>query len=387
MVGADGLAHDIKVIQPLGMGLDEKAVETVGVWRFRPGVKQGNPVAVQAKIEVSFHVFWKPSEEDHGVWQIRRLVFEGAATTRPELTQFHLPDGPVPDRDVQITFKLNVDKSGHVTGASAEGATDPAFTAALQEAIRKWKFLVPPQSNATSFSATLDLTHGNPLPGWSPPSRAEEVRAEPKSAEEAYREGVRLTRAKAPQQAIPLLTRVIQERPDWEAAYSARAQAYYNMKLYHEAVDDLTVAIRLNPNQASLYDRRGLGYSYSGRHDIAIDDYNRAIELSANPSAIYYNNRGWAYTEIGQLDKALTDLNKALEIAPDYVKAFANRGVAYMKLKDYSHAIADFTAASQLAATRWLLERRAEAKRLSGDEAGAEEDLKRASDLPPDAPR
>lgn len=102
---------------------------------------------------------------------------------------------------------------------------------------------------------------------------------------------------------------------------------------------------------------------------------------------MYYNNRGWANTEMGQLDKALTDLNKALEIAPDYVKAFVNRGLAYMKLKDYGHAISDFTAAFQLAPTRWPLERRAEAKRLSGDEQGAEEDLKRARDLPPDPAR
>jgi tetratricopeptide (TPR) repeat protein len=82
-----------------------------------------------------------------------------------------------------------------------------------------------------------------------------------------------------------------------------------------------------------------------------------------------------------------TQPNKALEIAPNFGKAFANRGSAYMKLKDYNHAIADFTAASQPTTTRWLLERRAEAKRLSGDETGAEEDLKRASDLPPDAAR
>jgi TonB family protein len=233
VVGADGLAHDIKVTRPLGLGLDEKAVEAVSVWRFRPGVKQGNPVAVMATIEVNYRLFLNPpAQPDHSVWQISRLVFDSAATTRPVLTQFHLPDGPSPDGDVRIPFKLNVDKSGHVTDVSTEGASDPVLTAPLQEAVRKWKFDVPPQSNATSFSATLDLTHGNPLPGWSPPSRAEEVRAEPKSAEEAYREGVRLTRAGAPQQAIPLLTRVIQERPDWEAAYSARAQAL----LQHEAL-------------------------------------------------------------------------------------------------------------------------------------------------------
>src|SRR5262249_40014733 len=145
--------------------------------------------------------------------------------------------------------------------------------------------------------AVLDLTHGNPAPARILQSRPGEVRAEPKNAEEAYREGVRLTRAQSPEQAISLLTRAIQERPEWGAAYSARAQAYYNVQRYHEAVDDLTVAIRLNPNQASLYDRRGLSYSYAGRHDIAIDDYNRAIELSASPSAQYYNNRGWAYAE------------------------------------------------------------------------------------------
>jgi tetratricopeptide (TPR) repeat protein len=85
------------------------------------------------------------------------------------------------------------------------------------------------------------LTYGYPP---ITPSHAGEIRAEPKNAEEAYREGVQLTRAQSTEQAIPLLTRAIQEKPDWEAAYSARAQANYNMKRYHEAVDDLTVAIR-----------------------------------------------------------------------------------------------------------------------------------------------
>ena len=375
VVGADGTPRNIKVIRPLGMGLDERAVATVGEWRFRPGTKQGNPVAVLATIEVNFRLL------DHSAWRIGRLVFEGGGSARPVLTKWRLPDGPAPDRDLRVTFKLNVDASGDVTDASAEGASDPAFTAPLQEAVRKWKFHVPDGSNA-NYPATLDLTYGNPAPAGIPPSRAGEIRAEPKNAEEAYREGVRLIRAQVPEQAIPLLTRVIQERPEWEAAYSARAQAYYSMKRYHETIDDLTVAIRLNPNQASFYNRRGLSYSYSGRPDIAVDDYGRAIELSANPPAMFYGNRGWAYLEMGQVDKALTDLNKALEIAPDAVRAFENRGLAYMKLKDYSHAIADFTAASQISATRWQLERRAEAKRLSGDEKGAQEDLKRAGDFP-----
>jgi protein TonB len=56
IVGADGLPRDIRVVRPLGLGLDEKAVEAVQKWRFRAGIKGGHPVATQATIEVSFRL-------------------------------------------------------------------------------------------------------------------------------------------------------------------------------------------------------------------------------------------------------------------------------------------------------------------------------------------
>lgn len=54
VVGTDGRAADLKVVKSLGMGLDEKAIEAVQQWRFRPGMKAGMPVKVQAQIEVNF---------------------------------------------------------------------------------------------------------------------------------------------------------------------------------------------------------------------------------------------------------------------------------------------------------------------------------------------
>ncbi len=53
-IGADGRVRDIQVIRPLGLGLDEKAVEAVTKWRFEPGTISGQPVAVRATIEVKF---------------------------------------------------------------------------------------------------------------------------------------------------------------------------------------------------------------------------------------------------------------------------------------------------------------------------------------------
>jgi TonB family protein len=56
IVGPDGKPYGTKVARPLGLGLDEKAIETVNKWRFEPAVKDGKPVAVQINVEVSFRL-------------------------------------------------------------------------------------------------------------------------------------------------------------------------------------------------------------------------------------------------------------------------------------------------------------------------------------------
>ena len=56
VVDEKGNPRDIKIIRPLGLGLDQKAIEAVEKWKFSPGKKDGKPVPVQAQIEVNFRL-------------------------------------------------------------------------------------------------------------------------------------------------------------------------------------------------------------------------------------------------------------------------------------------------------------------------------------------
>jgi TonB family protein len=57
LCGTDGKPHDVRVARALGYGLDEKAVQAVKVWRFEPAMKDGQPVAAQINVTVSFRLW------------------------------------------------------------------------------------------------------------------------------------------------------------------------------------------------------------------------------------------------------------------------------------------------------------------------------------------
>lgn len=60
VVSEEGRAEEIRVIKPLGSGLDERAAAAVEQWAFQPGAKRGNPVRVFATVEVNFRLSTAP---------------------------------------------------------------------------------------------------------------------------------------------------------------------------------------------------------------------------------------------------------------------------------------------------------------------------------------
>ena len=58
IVDAQGNPQNPRVIRTLGMGLDEKALEAVRKYKFKPAMKDGKtPVPVMITVEVNFRLY------------------------------------------------------------------------------------------------------------------------------------------------------------------------------------------------------------------------------------------------------------------------------------------------------------------------------------------
>lgn len=57
IVDQQGTPRDIRVVRGLGHGLDARAVAAVSQWKFQPATKDGQPVNVQIRVEVGFHLY------------------------------------------------------------------------------------------------------------------------------------------------------------------------------------------------------------------------------------------------------------------------------------------------------------------------------------------
>ena len=55
VVDATGAPTQIAILYPLGMGLDQAAINAVSQWKFSPGTKNGTPVPVFTQVEMTFH--------------------------------------------------------------------------------------------------------------------------------------------------------------------------------------------------------------------------------------------------------------------------------------------------------------------------------------------
>jgi len=116
----------------------------------------------------------------------------------------------------------------------------------------------------------------------------------------------------------------------------------------------------------------------------AIAKYRRAIDVDRN-YARAYGNLGFALNKIGKHDEAIKVCNQGISVAhsaTDIHRLHDNRGFAKSRLKDFSGAIEDFSAAIKVNSSNpKVFQHRAESNALAGFYKAAYEDAGQAIKL------
>lgn len=163
VIGEDGKAHDVHVAKGAGFGLDEKAIEAIATWVFRPATKDGHATPAPANIEMNFHLQVRGDADDY-TGQFARLNFPlPPGASRPELIVGKLPGNPASAGDQALRIHLQVDADGKPSNVTVLGSTDSAWAQQALRVIQTWRFR-PASLDGAAIPADgiFELAHSEP---------------------------------------------------------------------------------------------------------------------------------------------------------------------------------------------------------------------------------
>ncbi len=133
VVKADGNVGDCTVTRPLDDALDQEAVRVAKQWQFKPGMKDGQPVAVEVSIEMSFTL-----RDDPPVFR------PGADVSSPAVIREVKPEYPadVMREGIQGTVELEgiVQIDGTIDNIRVTRRLDDRLDHEAIKALGQWRF-------------------------------------------------------------------------------------------------------------------------------------------------------------------------------------------------------------------------------------------------------
>ncbi|HWE53274.1 MAG TPA: TonB family protein [Bryobacteraceae bacterium] len=150
VIGEDGSVSNLRIARSLGFGLDEKAMEAVSKWKFKPGEYKGIPVSTFISFAVDFRIPHDPAR-----WHLLGIRLKSdQADAPPVLKTTVFPHGAGISNDAMdegqmvvatgrlaiVTLFFDVDRSGVPTDFHAETVTDPLWGKEAIAVVRAWRF-------------------------------------------------------------------------------------------------------------------------------------------------------------------------------------------------------------------------------------------------------
>jgi tetratricopeptide (TPR) repeat protein len=132
-----------------------------------------------------------------------------------------------------------------------------------------------------------------------------------------------------------------------DAAHNALGIAYRMLSRYDDAIEEFSEALKLNAELGDAYFRRGICWYYKDEYPLAQADFEDAAATTEKERdrTRPLTWKGMTLVRQGLVRDAVNVYSEALRYDNAYAAAHINRGLAYLSLKEYPKAIADFDQA------------------------------------------
>jgi tetratricopeptide (TPR) repeat protein len=152
------------------------------------------------------------------------------------------------------------------------------------------------------------------------------------------------------EQALALLTRVVELEPAHKTGWIHLGQAYVGLRRYPEAVAAFKKQLEINPYDE--FANNNLAAAYVRLRQYADAEAAFRKQLEANPLDRWTHGAlGRMYLETKRYGDAVPELEKAISLNPDNASLQIDLGSAYLSLGRNDEAMAAFTRAGELSAT------------------------------------
>jgi tetratricopeptide (TPR) repeat protein len=148
-------------------------------------------------------------------------------------------------------------------------------------------------------------------------------------------------------EAIANYDRAIAIKPDYYEAWSNRGSALEAISKYKEAIASYNRAIEINPDFHLVWYNRGMSLEHLGKYNEAIPNFERAIQLKADDYQSLFR-LGVALDNLGWYKEAFAVLKLAIEVKPDFSDIWCSLGVVLENLGQYKEAIASYEQSIKL---------------------------------------
>ncbi len=157
----------------------------------------------------------------------------------------------------------------------------------------------------------------------------------------AVERGVALMEGGNWEEAFERFTQAIKLDPTYADAFVGMGDALRALEDYQAAIGYYRQALDINPKLASAYNGRGVCFREIGDINMAANDFDNASQLDRKNPDIAANWGDVLINNVGDPTRAMRYLDAAIELDPENAKAYRNRGLAHMRLRDFEAAIED----------------------------------------------